>query len=343
MWACSKWGCAAVLVWPTAVWAQQPAPRAPAQSEEPTVNVGTAALPDIDERSTEPPSDLRSPEPPVPTPEPVTRLLGPTDNPYRGPSIPGSAAYDNPYRGPSLKPPYDNPYRGPSAPAESLPQSAPRPAHWGPPETCPPGTPCPGVVAPGTDQASTMAPTTARPSAVQGSPFINATAGAFLLRDRVHSPLAFGGDLGAFVLDRARLSARALVPIANPSDEMPGQAEDESRSIWLWGFAAGLVLAESASFTLSPGLQYLRVAGGPHGNAVGVQVPFEWLFDSGLRFGFDFSVLYGFGGSYRVATCAGSFDGGCVENSKARPGAPGVALNLVLGQAFTSPKASRSP
>jgi hypothetical protein len=161
-----------------------------------------------------------------------------------------------------------------------------------------------------------------------------------LLRDRVSTPLAFGGDLGVFVLERGRLSARALVPVVEPNDELPGQGRQETRSIWLWGFGAGLVVAESASFVLSPGLQYLRVAGGRHGGAVGVQVPFEWLLDGGLRLGFDFSVLYGFGGSYWTHFCDGPNSCVDVRESHRRESAPGVALNLILGQAFTGSAAN---
>jgi hypothetical protein len=166
--------------------------------------------------------------------------------------------------------------------------------------------------------------------------------GGFLLRERVSTPLAFGGELGAFAGRYARLSARALVPIAAPSDEVPEQNTRASRSVWLWGLAAGLVVSESATFTLSPGLQYLHVAGSNHGDALGVQVPFEWLFRSGLRLGFDFSVLYGFAGSRRELVCPPGADE-CMEDTRARPGAPGVALNLVLGQAFTSSPPSQAP
>jgi hypothetical protein len=133
------------------------------------------------------------------------------------------------------------------------------------------------------------------------------------------------------------------VPIAAPSDEMPGQRKRSSRSAWLWGFGAGLVVAENDSFSLAPGVQYLHLAGARHGDAFGVQVPFEWLFASGLRFGFDFSVMYGFGGKYRdrALDCTVLGSDPCGEETRTRPGAPGVALNLVLGQAFSSSPANR--
>lgn len=349
MWVRSKWGFAALVAWPSAALAQEPStdPAGGAnQDGKAAVNVGTAKLPDVDASA-----DAREPTPaPAPAtqaPQPVTRLLGPNDNPYRGPSIPDSNSFENPYRGPSLKQPYDNPYRGPSRPAESALPAAPEPPsqapHWGPPDYCPPGGPCAAARRPGVDQPAPGARLSAEQRAVQGSPFINAVSGAFLLRDRVGTPLAFGGELGAFVLERLRLSGRALVPIVSPTDEIPGQGKRASRSIWLWGFAAGLVVAQSPSFTLSPGLQYVRVAGGRHGNAVGAHVPFEWLLESGLRVGFDFSVLYGFGGSYRIASCGATLDDECTEESQGRAGAPGVALNLILGQAFTSEGANRAP
>ncbi len=339
----STWGWVALLTWPVAAWAQGPGvvppPTPNAGAAEAEVNVGSAKLPDLVDPAT------REPKPePEPPPAPATRLLGPNDNPYRGPSVPGADSYENPYRGPSLKPPYENPYRGPSAPAETLPPGAVagRPAHWGPPDYCPPGSPC-QPAPPGQDRTSGSVRELG--GATQGSPFINAVSGAFLFRDRVSSPLAFGGELGAFLASRLRLSGRALVPIASPNDEMPDQDQRASRSVWLWGFGAGVVVSESQSFTLAPGLQYLHLAGGRHGDTFGVQVPFEWLLDGGLRLGFDFSVMYGLGGKYldRDSDCRIGLGGGdtCAAETRTRPRAPGVALNLVLGQAFSSSAANR--
>ena len=66
----------------------------------------------------------------------------------------------------------------------------------------------------------------------------------------------------------------------------------------------------------------------------------DWKYALSLELtdeGFDFSVLYGFGGNYRESACPR--DGACEEDTRSRPRAPGVALNLILGQAFTSSEA----
>lgn len=147
-------------------------------------------------------------------------------------------------------------------------------------------------------------------------------AGAFHLRERVSSPIAFGGEFGGFAFDRLRGSVRALVPVSDVTD----QATDADASIWLWGISLGVAADRQSGFVLSPSLQYLAMVGGDYGHTLGVHVPFEWLGDSGFRIGFDFAMLYGFGGTY-------TSDTGRVEE---RPNSAGFTINLLLGHVFAS-------
>jgi hypothetical protein len=159
---------------------------------------------------------------------------------------------------------------------------------------------------------------------------------AFHFRERVSSAAAFGGEVGLFAWDRLRVSARALVPVAGVNDEVNDAADTSGASAWLWGFSVGAAANRQAGFALSPSLQYLRPQGGDYGNALGVHVPFEWLSASGFRLGFEFSLLYGFGGEYRQLVC---FDGsGCprIEPAK-RPSSAGFVAGFMIGHAFSMP------
>lgn len=147
-------------------------------------------------------------------------------------------------------------------------------------------------------------------------------SGAFFLRERVSSGIAFGGEFGGFAYDRFRGSVRALVPVGDTRDEATG----DDASVWLWGVSLGVAAERQSGFVLSPSLQYLGMVGGDYGHTLGIHVPFEWLARSGFRIGFDFAMLYGFGGTYES-------DAGSEEE---RPNSAGFTVNLLLGHTFAS-------
>lgn len=192
-----------------------------------------------------------------------------------------------------------NPYRGPAVGRPSAGRE--RPAY-----ACPTGVECKDLWSRGYEQAA----------------FIQMLSGAFHLRERVSSGIAFGGEVGGFAYDRLRGSVRALVPVSKPSD----QATDDDASVWLWGFSLGVAAERQSGFVLSPSLQYLGIVGGDYGHTLGIHVPFEWVGESGFRIGFDFAMLYGFGGSYKT-------DSGRAEE---RPNSAGFTINFLLGHVFAS-------
>jgi hypothetical protein len=119
MWAFGCRGLLLVLSYPATIAAQAPVP-AQAQGGRPAAppvadqKVGTASLPDVDGAAVEAPAEPAEAEPPpaADSSQESNRLLGPNDNPYRGPSI--APSWDNPYRGPSTAPRAESPYRGPN-------------------------------------------------------------------------------------------------------------------------------------------------------------------------------------------------------------------------------------
>ncbi len=179
-----------------------------------------------------------------------------------------------------------------------------------------------------------------RLAAVRASPFINMLAGAFLLRERVSTGAAFGGEVGVFAHERFRAGARALVPVASVNDEISAPAENGEASVWLWGLSVGAAANRQDDFSLSPSLQYMHIAGGDFGDTFGFLVPFEWLTRSGLRIGFDFSLVYGFGGKYSKVACPLGTQ--CVSPTQDvdRPNSAGFGLNFFLGHVFRMPNDS---
>lgn len=198
-----------------------------------------------------------------------------------------------------------NPYRGPGAGPVRVRRE--RPVY-----ACPAGVECEDLWSRGHERAA----------------FVQLLSGAFHLRERVSSPIAFGGELGGFVHDRVRGSIRGLVPVSEASD----QATDDNASVWLWGASLGVAAEKQSGFVLSPSLQYLGVIGGDYGHLLGIHLPFEWLGARGFRIGFDFAMLYGFGGTYET-------DSGRVEE---RPNSTGVTVNFLVGHVFASGVDQRS-
>lgn len=221
----------------------------------------------------------------------------------------GAGVGANPYRGPSV-------YRGPEA------AIAPPNTNAG---TCPPGADC---------SSMGPAPVMMGPhpfTAVRASPFVQMLGGAFHFRERLSSAAAFGGEFGFFAWDRLRAGVRAIVPVADLNDEASDNTGSDDPSAWMWGISVGAAATRQAGFVMSPSLQYLAMLGGDYGQMIGILVPFEWLSRKGFHVGFDFSVLYGFGGTYRTNTCPT-----CSELVD-RPNSAGFAVNLVLGHVFAMP------
>ncbi len=179
-----------------------------------------------------------------------------------------------------------------------------------------------------------------RLAAVRASPFIQMSAGSLHLRERISTALAFGGEVGLFAWERLRASARALVPITTVHDEISKPADMPDSSAWLWGFSLGAAANRQDGFAMTPSLQFLHVAGGDFGSTLGFLVPFEWLTRGGFRVGFDFSLLYGFGGHYRPSDCA---EGPPCPGEHDRPNSAGFIANFLLGHVFEMPSEASSP
>lgn len=224
-------------------------------------------------------------EPPLADPYAISEAK-PIPQPNHGePGVVGA----NPYRGPAVGPPT---------------RMRERPTY-----ACPTGVDCEDLWSGHANRA------------VRGA-FAQLLSGAFHLRERVSSGIAFGGEVGGFAYDRLRGSVRALVPVSESTD----QATDSDASVWLWAFSLGVAAERQSGFVLSPSLQYLGIVGGDYGHTLGIHVPFEWLGESGFRIGFDFAMLYGFGGTYET-------DSGRVEE---RPNSAGFTINFLLGHVFAS-------
>jgi hypothetical protein len=72
----------------------------------------------------------------------------------------------------------------------------------------------------------------------------------------------------------------------------------------LWGGSIGVAAISSQNFVLAPGLMFLRTEESAYGSFLGINLPFDWVTESGARIGFVVAVGRGFGGSVR-GTCPG--------------------------------------
>ena len=240
-----------------------------------------------------------------------------------------------PPRPTSAAPSRANPYRGPSVyretrvrPMQNEPQTLDRP--------CPPGSDCGGLF----EDSPTSVDGLPRLAAVRASPFIQMSTGSFHLRERISSAIAFGGEVGLFAWERLRASARAVVPITRVHDEISKPSDMPDASAWLWGFSVGAAANRQDGFAMSPSVQFLHISGGDFGSTLGLQVPFEWLTQGGFRVGFDFSLLYGFGGHYRRSDCAQVAP---CPTEHDRPNSAGFFANFLIGHVFEMPGEASSP
>src|SRR5690606_41468148 len=137
--------------------------------------------------------------------------------------------------------------------------------------------------------------------------------------------------------ERRAAAALSEVPESYLQEEISHPAEDSEASAWLSGLRVGAAANREAGFAMSPSLQYLNLVGGDFGHALGIQVPFEWLSRSGFHVGFDFSVLYGFGGTFRTAPCRSDSSCSPPPGTEERPASAGFVINFLLGHVFSMP------
>lgn len=144
---------------------------------------------------------------------------------------------------------------------------------------------------------------------LRSSPWVDFTLTSFYMEDRVGNFLNFGVQVGGYVFERLRVSARMVAPLEDVGDDYStyyGSSSNNtgsynrvsSRSMAvLYGASVGLLITNSKTFVFGPSLQFQRTDVDAYGNALGLGLPFEWTTQSNLRVGFELAFGHAFGGS----------------------------------------------
>jgi hypothetical protein len=261
------------------------------------VTVGVWAQPDTGERPAPAPAEGEQPEPTTPTPTPTTPPAVPEPTPPA----------------PTPPAPYPYPYPYPYAPYSGYPA---QPGGYPPPSNYPPGWYPPTYYAPEPDRPKVAKKRYPEDAAAQTSPFFDALAGGTTWDERYSNFLAVGAQVGGYLGGWVRVAPKALLFASEPEDDNTsnfdgsfggnGFSPDSSEpASFLYGASLGVALVRGTNFVMAPGVLFLRTDQGDYGSFLGLELPFEWVTDSGARFGFVVSVGRAFGGEFQ-ATC---FDG----------------------------------
>jgi hypothetical protein len=181
---------------------------------------------------------------------------------------------------------------------------------------------------------------------LQASPWVDFTLTSFWMSDRTDNFLNLGVQVGGYLFERLRLSARLVVPLEEASDELdsyddfspsgtPSRIQSGSVSA-LYGVTAGLILSSSRSFLFAPGLTLWRTDVNDYGTTGALSLPFEWTTHRRLRVGFEMSLGHSFGGSQARSCQTPTFGSGSCEADRVdRPGGTAVLLQYHMGWALS--------
>jgi hypothetical protein len=283
-------GVAAALMAPAAVVLAQPGDALPPAPGQPPGSATAPASATAPPPATATASGSAAPAPAPPAP-PATGSAAPS--PGAPPPAPPGYPYPYPPRaGARTAPPagYGYPPKGYSYPPPGY--AYPPPGYAYPPGYAPEPPAPPPPKRPPHDAASR-------------SPFFDAMAGAVVEGNRFDDFLLTGAEVGVFVVDRLRLSARILTFLSQNSDNYSGsgtlggayEPQNSKPPSILWGGSAGFAAVSSEGFLLSPGILFMRTDVSDYGSFLGVNVPFEWVYRSGLRLGFEVALGRSFGGT----------------------------------------------
>ncbi|HEY6079934.1 MAG TPA: hypothetical protein VIW29_14070 [Polyangiaceae bacterium] len=180
--------------------------------------------------------------------------------------------------------------------------------------------------------------------ALRSSPWIDVTLTNVWLEDRTSGFWNVGMQAGAYLVDRLRVSARLVVPLAEASDDLsgysfnPGSAGAQplpSRNVSVfYGMTVGLVVAGTKNFVFAPGFVFLRSDVNDYGSSLGLQLPFEWTTSRSMRVGFELSAGKSFGGHVQVTCPTNGAD--CVARDVSRPSGASIVTQFHIGWSLGS-------
>jgi hypothetical protein len=184
-------------------------------------------------------------------------------------------------------------------------------------------------------------------AAVASSPFLDAIVAGVAWQNRFSQPINVGAQAGMYIEGRLRLAIRIAVPTGENTDQ-PGvsglssagyQSRTAADPSFLYGASAGLVVYDTQSFALAPGIAFGRSNVADYGNLLGLSVPLDWVLPSGMRVGMEADLGRAFGGYYRFQ-CHDTTDLACTNGAEFhqdRPGGNALFIQFQLGFGFDHP------
>ncbi len=183
---------------------------------------------------------------------------------------------------------------------------------------------------------------------LRASPWVDFTLTSFYMADRVGNFLNFGVQVGGYVFERLRVSARMITPLEEVSDGYSyygvntsngvasfDQVKARSMSV-LYGASVGLLITNSKSFVFGPSLQFQRTDVNAYGSALALGLPFEWTTQRNLRVGFELGLGHAFGGSVKQVCRSFATNLPCDSRSVDRPGGTTVLFQYAMGWSLGS-------
>ena len=200
-------------------------------------------------------------------------------------------------------------------------------------------TPCASTLAPSESSVSRSAAARRRgvPDFVRrATPWVDLALTNYYLDDRVDNFWNLGVQVGAYLFDHLRVSARLVAPLEEVRDSHTYYATQtssrgsyhpvDSRSVsLLYGASVGLVITNSRSFVFGPSIALLRTDVEAYGSAWFITLPFEWTTQRSLRIGFEFGLGHAFDGKVREA---------CLTNTSPARGCGVVEVDRTGGTAL---------
>jgi hypothetical protein len=241
-----------------------------------------------------------------------------------------------------LAPPPPRPI-GVEAPLASPPPPAAEPAPAAPPLPAP-ASPPPALGA----GKSLHEPELPSDYVLGTSPWVDFGLTSFWMDERADQFLNLSVQAGGYLANRLRVAARLTAPLAEPKDKF-GDSNNpppillstsyepiDSRSpSLLFGASLGVVIANTKSFVLAPGLLVARTDVNDYGTVVALAVPFEWTTARHLRMGFEADLGSALGGSARRQCRQNIPPGGTCSNDRVdRPAGLAVLMQFQMGWAL---------
>jgi hypothetical protein len=181
---------------------------------------------------------------------------------------------------------------------------------------------------------------------LQQTPWVDLALTNFWMDERTDNFLNLGVQVGAYLVDRIRLSARLVAPLEEAGDSYNDYSGDfgstykriDSRSVSvLYGLTFGLILSNSRTFVFAPGLVVWRTDVSDYGTTGALSMPFEWTTSRRLRIGFELALGHSFGGEVqRQCQVVSSSGGNCGIDSQDRPGGTAILLQYQMGWALSA-------